>query len=281
MQDAGLQVDARPWQSDVDADRPALIFPLAAWDYTDHPDDFRRWIDQVTLSGGVFANDPRLMLWNMDKGYLADLAALGVAVPPTFRIEDRAQVRAVMREHRWGQAVIKPAIGQSGNGVCLLQEGRPLPDFEGPQILQPWLPEIRQGELSMVFIAGVYSHAVRRLPAAGDWRANSQYGVQVTPANAPAAAIMAGADCLGRLPQMPFYARVDGLMIGNGFLLTELELIEPALFWDIVPGSAARFARAVLDRLQRRESEASETPSTDISTSAATGIRTASGARST
>ena len=35
-----------------------------------------------------------------------------------------------------------------------------------------------------------------------------------------------------KLPEMPVYARVDGTIINNQFLLNELELIEPPLYLD-------------------------------------------------
>ena len=48
------------------------------------------------------------------------------------------------------------------------------------------------------------------------------------------------------------YARVDGCVVDGGFVLMELELIEPALFLGMAPGAADRLAVAVLERLQRR-----------------------------
>ena len=71
-------------------------------------------------------------------------------------------------------------------------------------------------------------------------------------------------------------------MTGEGLPLTALGLKEPALFLDIL-SAAARAARIVLVSVQaqRRASEASDTPSTDISASEAAGVSTANGARST
>ena len=48
----------------------------------------------------------------------------------------------------------------------------------------------------------------------------------------------------------PLYARVDVLRDGDGIpAVLELELIEPSLFLDYVPGSAQALARAILARL--------------------------------
>ena len=71
-------------------------------------------------------------------------------------------------------------------------------------------------------------------------------------------------------------------MTGEGLPLTARGLTEPTLFLDIL-SAATWSARIVLVsvRAQRRASEASDTPSTDISASEAAGVSTANGARST
>lgn len=48
------------------------------------------------------------------------------------------------------------------------------------------------------------------------------------------------------LPQMPLYGRVDLIRDEeNRFLLIELELIEPSLYFPYHPGSAQKFAQAI------------------------------------
>ena len=44
---------------------------------------------------------------------------------------------------------------------------------------------------------------------------------------------------------MPIYARVDGTIINNTFLLNELELIEPALYLDCWEGVTERFVNVL------------------------------------
>ncbi|SNZ19569.1 ATP-grasp domain-containing protein [Cohaesibacter gelatinilyticus] len=252
----GYSVTVLPWQDGVQAFADAdLILPLAIWDYAKYPQVFRDWLDEVSEAGGRFGNCPKLMAWNMEKSYLLDLQQRGVTVPKTILIDKTEQVLPVMEAQDWPRAVIKPAIGQSGHGVRML-EG-PLPDvleIDRPHILQDWVPEIKQGELSMIFLNGGFSHAVTRMPSAEDWRANSQYGVTVTPADAPVTAIGAATACLSDLATLPLYARVDGVMMSDGdFLLTELELIEPAMFFNIVPGSASGLAQAICSYMNSQD----------------------------
>ena len=238
-----------PWQSTNPRHAGALIVPLAAWDYADDPSGFRDWLDRCARAGMRFGNAPNLMKWNMDKRYLCDLAEQGVRVPETIPVLSANEVHEKLLEKGWSHGVLKPAIGQSGNGVCIVYSGEKIEEFVRPRILQPWLPQICNGELSMVFLNSSFSHAVLRLPPQGEWRANSQYGVQINYSDAPNTAIEAGLACLAMLPEKPLYARIDGLIVDKHFLLTELELIEPALFLDIVPDAAGRFAAAVQTRM--------------------------------
>lgn len=57
---------------------------------------------------------------------------------------------------------------------------------------------------------------------------------------------------LAALPETPLYARVDGIERGGAFLLMELELIEPNLFFEFGAGSAESFAQALRLRLEQR-----------------------------
>ena len=54
---------------------------------------------------------------------------------------------------------------------------------------------------------------------------------------------------LHKLPEMPVYARVDGTIINNQFLLNELELIEPALYLDRWKGATERFVDVLKSRI--------------------------------
>ena len=99
------------------------------------------------------------------------------------------------------------------------------------------------GEISLIHIRGAFSHALLRRPTVGEWRANSQYGAAVEKARPDAATLAAARSALDALPAVPAYARVDGcLSPERGFTVTEVELIEPALFLHLWPGKAGRIA---------------------------------------
>jgi hypothetical protein len=113
-------------------------------------------------------------------------------------------------------------------------------------MVQPFLPEVlSEGEWSLVFIDGLYSHAVHKRPAAGSWLVQDELGGSVESAVPPeevrAAAIVAferivpalekrgAAEQVAKGPLL--YGRVDVIPTASGPLVSELELIEPELFF--------------------------------------------------
>jgi hypothetical protein len=117
-------------------------------------------------------------------------------------------------------------------------------------MLQPFVPEVSAaGEWSLLFLGGRFSHAVRKRPAAGDYRVQWEFG-GTAETGVPANQVIADAEgVLAAVPGRPLYARVDGVERGGRLVLMELELIEPHLFlgWDA--SAAGRLARVIREEL--------------------------------
>ena len=113
-------------------------------------------------------------------------------------------------------------------------------------MVQPFLSEVpNQGEWSLIFLGGQYSHSVLKRAAPGDYRVQWEYGGTAKRAVPLPAMLPAARKILASLAESPDYARVDGILCGDEFVLMELELIEPVLFLKL--GSAAdRFVDAIL-----------------------------------
>ena len=121
-------------------------------------------------------------------------------------------------------------------------------------LVQAFVPEIaRDGEWSLLFFDGVYSHAVLKRAASGDFRVQSQFGGSVEALEPPAELLSSARDALAAVAALGFrdhaYARVDGVVVGGRFRLMELEMIEPALFLAQRPDAAERFANVLRQRL--------------------------------
>lgn len=243
LKSKGVEVNYLPWQHDDLSMfcRAKAILPLCAWDYADNVVDFRNWITAVTEGGGNLINAAETLLHNMKKDYLVDLAEQGFRVVPTRYLEKPTpdQLHYISKTQGWSDMVLKPVYGQSGKLVTLyspdINKEHDIFSSEQGILVQPFVETIKhQGELALCFIAGEFSHAVRRMPAKEDWRANSQYQVTVSLVEVPQSIIKQAACYLLSLALPPLYARVDGVILNDDFVLCEMELIEPALFFEHV-----------------------------------------------
>lgn len=101
----------------------------------------------------------------------------------------------------------------------------------------------------MVYAGGAFSHAVMKRAKDGDFRVQKDFGGAVEPLMPSAGLLEFGEAVMAQVPASCVYARVDLVDTARGPLLMELELIEPELYFTIVPGSAERMARVIVDRL--------------------------------
>ena len=117
---------------------------------------------------------------------------------------------------------------------------------------QPYFEElVAHGELSLLYFGGEFSHAVCKVPKAGDFRSQPDYGACVTPITPSAEPLTQVAGILSAAPgpkPLPS-ARVDVFLHNGRLQLSELERIEPFLFLHSAasePAAAEHFARALI-----------------------------------
>ncbi|MGW6128763.1 ATP-grasp domain-containing protein [Cellulomonas sp. NPDC055163] len=251
----GATVTVSPWRAPAVADVPADVVVIrSTWDYQEHPEEFRAVL-------GAFAapvlNPLDVVRWNLHKSYLLELAAAGVPTVPTTLVP--AGSDAALPPVDAPEVVLKPAVSANAWGLGRFPTGSPAAadhlrtlTTTGDVLVQPYLPEIVAGERSVVVIGGRVSHGVRKTPAAGDFRVQASYGgtdAAHTPTDAEVAVAHAALACVPGGSDALLYARVDLVGPEDAPLLIELELVEPELFLDLAPGSAERFADALLARL--------------------------------
>ena len=254
----GASASAMPWDDIVPGDvGDAVVCLRSTWDYHRRSDKFSAWIEALRAHRVTLVNPADTVLWNMDKGYLGWLEARGVAIPPTRWIApgDPIPLAELLGSAGWDRAVLKPRISATAYGTHLVTPATTL-DHDAVRalshagaLLQAFVPEIQSGgELSLMFIDGRFSHAVRKRPSPGDFRVQHEFGGTAGADDSPAAMQEFGAHVLATSPFPWTYARVDVVEAAAGPVLMELELIEPDLFFT--PGSEGvrRLASALLER---------------------------------
>lgn len=247
QQMTALTAALRPGESVTDIDWRAPLEAFAGfdaaligtpWDYWDHREAFLGKLGAIAALGVPVFNAPDVVRWNIDKGYLVELGARGVATIPTLLLENpgRDEILAAFDHFSCDRVIAKRRVGAGAEGQFDFTRAAPPPadwSMGHAALVQPFLPGIvEEGEHSLIFIDGQFSHGLIKRPAPGDYRVQSLYGgwdTAVTPAPddlAAAEAVIAG------LPfASPLYARIDLVRGPDGtLLLMEAELIEPFLY---------------------------------------------------
>lgn len=227
----------------------------SCWNYPERPDAFLAW---VRMAHGVtrVVNDPEVVAWNVHKGYLLELAAGGVPVVAT-RVVGRGGETALPEDGEFdGGLVVKPAVGAGSVGARrfgaeereeALAYLRALSAREDA-LVQPYMDGFREpGERALVWIDGSFSHTVRKRPRYAGEDESVEAGGPVTGEERAV-----GERAIGLAPGGGAelgYARVDVIEDAAGrVVVSELELIEPSLFFGFGPGSLEGYA-GMLKRL--------------------------------
>ncbi|MEY4248981.1 MAG: hypothetical protein RJA87_614 [Pseudomonadota bacterium] len=250
----GATVEPQPW---IDGAAPEAllaydrVLPLLAWGYHLRTQD---WFERLSLwqdLGVRLDHDPEILRWNTSKAYLAELAAKGAPVTPSLMVDGvtEADLAKAREQFQSRSLVIKPQISAGAHKTLVIQAHDPLGSLPtGPVILQPFLPSVgEEGELSLFYFGGVFSHAVAKVAKDGDFRVQPQYGGATTAFDPSPEAREAAATVLAACGKDLTYARVDLIRCLDGSLrLMELEVIEPDLFLAFAADGGAAYGRAVL-----------------------------------
>lgn len=256
LRTVGIEVELTPFTDELDLRGFQAATPLLAWGFHERIDLWSRRLDDLELSGLPVLNAVAALRWNTRKTYLAELAAAGAIVVPTRFVEElTGQVLEEAREQfSTPLLVVKPAMVAGAARTVRLAPGDPLDEApQGAVMLQPYLPAIiGEGEISLVYFGGRFSHAVVRLSALSDVRALSRMGGAARAVTSPSPEALAVAEgVLAACPHPLHYARVDLIRgLDGGLMLMELQVIEPELFLECAADDGAAFAAAFAKGLQ-------------------------------
>jgi hypothetical protein len=262
---AGAQSQIVDWDDrGVDWARFDLVVPRSAWDYAERLPEFLAWAERIARLT-ILVNALPVVRWNTDKHYLGELARAGAPVVPTWYVEPGEDAGSALDELLAAEAcrelVVKPAVGAGARDARrharearaeILAHLAPLLAARRSVMLQPYLESVdTSGETALMYLDGRFSHAIRKgaLLPSGAPSTSGLFAPEDIVSRTPRADELAAADRI--LAAAPFarlpYARVDLLRDATGTpRLLELELTEPSLFLAHAPGSAGRFAAALL-----------------------------------
>lgn len=258
-----LQLETVLWQ-----DAPAkaasydMMMPLMVWDYAQGKR--REFLNTMAKAAEKtqLLNSYKVLEWNTDKNYLDVLAKKGAPVISTLSVDGitKSGITRAFQTLKTDHIVIKPRIGAGAWRQVSLKADDPIPSASklppGAALIQPFQKAVQdEGEYSLLFFGGKFSHAVLKHPRSGDYRIQSLYGGTEESFTPSQAHLSVANRILDVLETTPLYARVDLLRGRDGKLkLIELELVEPYLYLPHSQGEGAnnKGAQMLAKAVQRR-----------------------------
>ena len=253
----GLRTDAVCWDDPaVDWLAYGAVVLRSTWDYHHRVAEFLAWIDRMETLGARLWNPAAVLRWNSNKRYLARLSHPELMPPPTEMIERGSAVSlaALLKERGWDEAVVKPAISADGFSTERTSRARAASDQElldtmlarGDVVMQRFVPEIAtSGEISLMFFGGAFSHAVAKRPKAGEFRVQERLGGRISRTDPPPALVAHARELLAIHAPGCLYGRVDVVSVAGRFVLMEVEVLEPSLYFEHDAASPRAFALAI------------------------------------
>ncbi len=247
---AGHDASVAAWDDpSVDWSQYDLAIVRATWNYALHVDAFAAWLERVD-SQTTLVNPYETLTWNLHKGYLQTLCDAGVAIIPTRFAQqgESASVAAIAEDEAWSKIVIKPSVsaGSFGTKCFDLGQGEQVAaqaffdemNAQRDMMIQRYMPSVdTQGETALIVINSQLTHAIEKRPRFDDQDEEVYLREHISDEMRELATKV-----LDAAGQEHYYARVDVIPDDDGTLmLSELELLEPSLFFPYAPHAIDAF----------------------------------------
>lgn len=257
LESEGLNVLRLAWDtSDFDWSTTKTAVFRSTWDYFYRFPEFSKWLSKVSKQTKLI-NSAEIIHWNIDKHYFLDLEKRGLNVAESYFIEQGSTItlQELHEKLGWSETVLKPCISGTARHTYQLNQNN-LKEHEiilnelltnEAMMLQPFQHNIvNKGEVSIILFGGQYSHAVLKVAKPKEFRVQSNFGGQVSGYKPTPNEIAFAEHAVRCCPELPVYARVDVFNDNHGNIaLSELELIEPELWFRLYPKSANLLAKTI------------------------------------
>jgi len=270
LEQLGWQADTISWRKQgVDWSAYESVIIRTPWDYQDEPEAFMQVLQEIEQSSAQLENSIDIVKWNIDKIYLKELEQNNVRLVPTIwrdRLKQSAltldEVDTLFALVGSEQMVLKPRISANADNTFWLKKS----DYQDKLtemtqafadrdfMVQPFVPAVtEEGEYSLFYFNGEYSHAILKTPKEEDFRVQEEHGGRLKTITPEAQLVERAEICMNAIRnvhEMPLYARLDLVRFENDFVLMEAELIEPSLYFNMDDDSPKRFAEAFVNKME-------------------------------
>lgn len=247
-----VSYDVVSWSDDsVEWSDYDLAILRTTWDYTKNLDSFLKKMVHIESKVSRLLNSKKTIEWNAEKTYLQTLSENGVSIIPSIFLKDETDYSLSEKIKDDIKYVLKPVVGASANDIKVLMGKELLVFLKSLEIksrwfVQPFLEEVLQGEKSLIFFNREFSHGVKKVPKANDFRVQEEHGGLITFYHPTDEEFKFAKLALDQIEDdQLLYGRVDFISTQDGPKLIELELIEPSLYFRTQDQAASNFVSAI------------------------------------
>lgn len=258
LQKQGVEAHPVIWDDPhLDVTTWDLLIFRNTWDYFEKKEAFFQFLGHLEENAVPTLNPLPVIAKNIHKFYLRDVEPYFQLIPTCFVEATPALDLHALIPTTWDHFVIKPAVSAGAHDTCFFNRNEMdkaidlyAEKFQKEDwLIQKFLPQIKtSGEISMVFIQNAFSHAVCKTPTTGDFRVQSMFGGQYETFNPTSRLIDQAFNYLKTMEDNLLFARFDGVMDGDEFLLMEIEMIEPDLYFEFNPTIITALTDAILQQ---------------------------------
>ncbi|MEC7063515.1 MAG: hypothetical protein VXW77_06070 [Bacteroidota bacterium] len=257
LKEKNLSVVKKDWNDSIfDWETTRSILFRSTWDYFDKFELFKKWFSK-TKNKCLMINSTETIEWNIDKHYLLDLQEHQIPIPNSEFIKRGSSIdlSLLMQKKNWNEIVVKPTISGAAKNTYRLKEEEIIqfgPTWEKLIYKEDFIVQefqnnvITEGEVAMIVIGGKFTHAVLKKAKEGDFRVQDDFGGSIAIYNPSEEMVKLAEKCTRILTPIPSYARVDIIWDNlRELAVSELELIEPELWFRLNPNAAQKLAHHV------------------------------------
>jgi glutathione synthase/RimK-type ligase-like ATP-grasp enzyme len=260
LAELGWRVSTVSWrQTEIPWGDFAAVIIRSTWDYWNDVPAFLDVLAQIDRETQL-VNPLDVVHWNLAKTYMLDLEGKGVGIVPTIWPDavHKESFTAFFDQLDCDELVIKPVVGANGENAFRISRAesperlaRVTGRFrERKAMVQRFMPRIlTEGEYSLFFFNGEFSHAILKTPAKSEFRSQEEHGADIRAVVPEEKLLLRAQQALSAISSPTLYARIDLVRDDHeDFVIMELELIEPSMYLRTDPDAPMRFARAIDER---------------------------------
>lgn len=262
-----VDVDIISWQDKtVDYSKYDAVVIRSLWGYQDYIEEFIEYLDKLKKDKVKVFNNVDILKDNLNKyEQFKILDKYEIPYIETFFLkkDELDKVSKINEEHK--DLVVKPIISGSGNNTFVISDtmeknnikveevkerfNRVLNDVNNYLMVQPFVREIDNGEISVVLIDNKVSHVVVRNTSIF----NNKGSIMVVGLDTMDDKMRTIVNSCTKIKEYKdaLYMRIDLVKIDDDYKVMELELVEPQLFLSFrkTKKELVNFAKAIREKI--------------------------------